>query len=193
MWLSQGPGPNSKCSKTVEVRLSARDHHWRNPRKKIIERAAQCHAKEGRPGRLGLQRISAPNWNQTQVIGLSATCLYHSAIDSCQSTEKNSIFLFILLEVFHNLQLLFCLQDCRSWIAQVEYQGQARNTRILERKPLIDTSYRIRHRLELKYFHLAHFLLIAHWVIDLEKVRTDNLKFTTDFRDLVMDGWSVTQ
>ena len=28
---------------------------------------------------------------------------------------------------------------------------------------------------------------------DLEKVRTDNLKFRTDLRDLVMDGWSVTQ
>ena len=24
---------------------------------------------------------------------------------------------------------------------------------------------------------------------DLEKVRTDNLKFRTDFQDIVMDGW----
>ena len=38
---------------------------------------------------------------------------------------------------------LFCMQDCRSRIAQVEYQGQALNTRILESKPLIDASYRI--------------------------------------------------
>ena len=45
---------------------------------------------------------------------------------------------------------------------QVEYQGQTRNTRILEHKPLIDTSYRILHRLELKYFHFAQFLLNAH-------------------------------
>ena len=29
-------------------------------------------------------------------------------------------------------------------------------------------------------------------LIDLEKVRTDNLKVSTDLRDLVMDGWSVT-
>ena len=58
--------------------------------------------------------------------------------------------------------LLFWLQNCRSQIAQVEYQGQARNTRILERKPLIDTFYCIRHRLELKYFHFAQFLLNAH-------------------------------
>ena len=38
--------------------------------------------------------------------------------------------------------------------------------------------------------------LQAHCIeqlINLEKVRTDNLKFRTDLRDLVMDGWSVTQ
>ena len=27
----------------------------------------------------------------------------------------------------------------------------------------------------------------------LEKLRTENLKFSTDLRDRVMDGWSVTQ
>ena len=34
--------------------------------------------------------------------------------------------------------------------------------RILEHKPLIDTFYRIQHRLELKYFPFAQFLLNAH-------------------------------
>ena len=68
----------------------------------------------------------------------------------------------ILVVVSCNLQQLFFVQDCSSWIAQVEYQGQARNTRVLERKPLIDTSYRSRHRLELKYFNIAQFLLNAH-------------------------------
>ena len=38
LWLSPGPWPDSKCSKTVEVArnktpLSARDYNWRNPRK----------------------------------------------------------------------------------------------------------------------------------------------------------------
>ena len=55
----------------------------------------------------------------------------------------------------------FCIQDFRSLIVQVEYQGQTRNTRILERKPLIKTSYCIQHRLELKYFHFTQFLLNA--------------------------------
>ena len=31
----------------------------------------------------------------------------------------------------------FGVQDCHSQIVQVEYQGQTRNTRILERKPLM--------------------------------------------------------
>ena len=51
------------------------------------------------------------------------------------------------------------IQDCRSWIVQREYQGQTQNFRILERKPLIDTSNRIQHRLELKYFRSAQTLL----------------------------------
>ena len=44
----------------------------------------------------------------------------------------------------------------------LEYQGQTRNKRISVRKPLINTPYRILHRLELKYFHFAQFLLNAH-------------------------------
>ena len=35
--------------------------------------------------------------------------------------------------------------------------------------------------------------MLIEQLIDLEKVRTDNLKFRTDLRDQVMDGWSVTQ
>ena len=55
------------------------------------------------------------------------------------------------------------IKDYCSRIVQVGYQGQTLNTRILERKLLIDTSYHIQHRLELKYFHFAQFLLNAHW------------------------------
>ena len=59
---------------------------------------------------------------------------------------------------------------------------------------MINASYHIQHRLELKFFHFAQFLLNAHRAAhDLEKVRTDNLKFRTDLRDQKMDGWSVTQ
>ena len=58
----------------------------------------------------------------------------------------------------------FMTRRCRTafFLFQVEYQGQARYARILERKPLIDTSYSIQHRLEVKYFHFAQFFLNTH-------------------------------
>ena len=83
----------------------------------------------------------------------------------------------------------FCSQHCRSQIVQVEYQGQTRNSRTLELKPLIDTSHRIRHILELKYFTSHNFCsMLIKQLINLEKVKTENLKFRTD-----LHGWSVTQ
>ena len=35
--------------------------------------------------------------------------------------------------------------------------------------------------------------MLFEQLIDLKKVRTDNLNFRTNFRDQVMYGWSVTQ
>ena len=69
---------------------------------------------------------------------------------------------FQFVGVSCNLERLICVQDCLSQIAQIEYQGQTQYTRILERKPLIHTSYCIQYRLELKYFLLAQFSLISH-------------------------------
>ena len=37
----------------------------------------------------------------------------------------------------------FCIQDCRSQMVQVEYQGHTRNSRILGRKPLINIAFDI--------------------------------------------------
>ena len=51
----------------------------------------------------------------------------------------------------------------------------------------IYTCYCNGHRLDLKYFHFAQFLLNAHWA------GTENLKFRTDFWDPVLDGWPVIQ
>ena len=43
-------------------------------------------------------------------------------------------------------------------------------------------------------FTLHNFCsMLIEQLIDLEKVRTDNLKFRTDLWEWVMDGWSVTQ
>ena len=35
--------------------------------------------------------------------------------------------------------------------------------------------------------------MLVELLIDIEKVRTDNLKFRANLRDRDMDGWSVTQ
>ena len=85
-----------------------------------------------------------------------ATHLNHKAIGLYQFLEKNSI-----RRISPPATNFFCVQDCSSWIVQVEFQGQTRNTRTLEHKPLIDTSYHILHILELKYFHFAQFMLKA--------------------------------
>ena len=85
---------------------------------------------------------------------------------------------------FATCNWFFCRQGCHTRIFQVEYHGQTRNTRILERKPLIrvDISYCIRHRLELKYFtsYCSHKFcsMLIKQLINLEKVGTDNLKIS---------------
>ena len=145
----------------------------------------KCEAMTGSlPRKMQLQRVSVLCWYQTQVAQLTATHLNRWAMGSCRSTEKNGI----LLKVFRNLQPLFCVQDCRSWIVQDEYLGQARNTIILECKLLIDASWRIAS-------DFARFLLIAHRAAhraQKKKARTEKFNFKTDLRNQVMDDCSVT-
>ena len=76
---------------------------------------------------------------------------------------------------FATCNRFFSVQDCRTRIFQLEYQGQTRFLRILERKPLIDTSYRIRHSLELKWnIFISHNFcsMLIEQLINLEKVKT---------------------
>ena len=121
--------------------LSARDRHWRNPRKTKSQRAQQYKSARvsvlmgsvPRKMAKGLQGVSSPGspWgNRTQVARLTASRLNHWAICSYQLAKKNGSWLV----VSRNLELLFCVQDCHSRIAQAEYQGQTRYTRILEGK-----------------------------------------------------------
>ena len=49
-------------------------------------------------------------------------------------------------------------------------------------------------RLELKVFLFTQFCsMLIEQLIDLRKVKTENLKFRTDLEDRVMNSWSVTQ
>ena len=142
--------------------------HWR----------AQCHAKwpRGKRNRAHLLRFTLTTklWNRVSWL------------------KKNSTY----LEVFRNLQPLFWVQDCRSQVVQVEYQGKARNTRILERKPLIDTSYwfdiDLPSWVEIVSLRTIFAQCSSSSSSTSEKweVRTWNLG---QIFDRVMDGWSVTQ
>ena len=147
--------------------LSARDRHWRNPRKKkyrerssikyarVSARApSQCHAKWPRRCR-AFQHYSGIEPMSPNSLQLTLTTKPLVLINCLKKTAYDSSY-------FATCNWFFCVQDCRTRTFQREYQGQTRNTRILERRPLIDTSYRIQHRLELKYFHFAQFLLNAH-------------------------------
>ena len=105
------------------------------------------------------QRVSALISNRTKVAKLTVTYFNHWAIHWYQLLEKN----YLWLVVFRHLQPIFLrtglsYSDFTSLISRPDTKYQN-----LERKPLIDTSYHIQHRLELKYFHFAQFLLNAHW------------------------------
>ena len=143
--------------------VSARDRHWRNPRKKklcntkarvSVHWQAQCHAKWQSSGR-AFQCSSGTEPKSPDSLRPGLTTKPLVRINCRKKTVHDSSY-------FATFNWFFGSQDCRAWIFQGQYQGQTRNTRILERKPLINTSYRIRHRLELKYFHFTQFLLIAH-------------------------------
>ena len=73
------------------------------------------------------------------------------------------------------------LQEYHSWIAQVESQDQTKYIRILDCKPFINTCYSIGNRFELKNFFLhSSCSMLINQLIDLRKVRAENLKFRTD-------------
>ena len=54
--------------------------------------------------------------------------------------------------------------------------------------------YGITHKLELKFFLFAQFLLNSHFeqLMNLRNLKTENLKFRTDLGDQVMSGLSET-
>ena len=81
----------------------------------------------------------------------------------------------------------FCFKDFHFQIAQVDYQGQTRYTRILDCNPFISTCYSIGQRLELKFFSSQKFCsMFIKQLLYLRKVRTVNMKFGTyhDFQTL---------
>ena len=147
-------------------------------------RRAQCHGKWQRSCRGFRHPVEVKPMSPDYLrLALTTKPWFHIELMKKTVYESESSFLATWNCFFAHRNR----QDYRSRNAQVEYQGQARYTRILECKPLINTSYRIRHRLdslELKYFTSHNFCsLLIEQLINLEKVRTENLKYRTDLRD----------
>ena len=132
-----------------------------------------------------MQRVSAPSENQTHVARLTATRLNHWAIEShrfvsiWQKMVYESSFLATWNRFFACSLRIVVLGLLT---AQVGYQVQMLYTRILERKPLIITSYCIQHRLE---FHLSWFFLHAHWAAHQPR------KLESENWELEILGWST--
>ena len=155
--------------------------YWRAQR-----RACRCtDGLSATQNDLGRQGVSAPCGDWTHDAD-SLRLLNLWAMRSYRSPEEKGLGLVVP----RNLEPIFCVQDFHSRVArvettviwtvrskQVESWSQARYNSILDHKPFIDTRYRIGHRLELKYFHFAQFLLNEHeQLIDLRKgLRTWNL------------------
>ena len=144
--------------------------HWR----------AHCHAKWPRGGK----EFQHP----PRIESMSPNSLNHWAMSSYWSPKKR-VHDSRYLATWN--QPLLCMQDCCSRISLVEYQGQTSYIRILQCKPLIDTSFGST-LIGILPLHRFCSMLIEQ-LINLKKVRSENLKFRTDLQNRVMDGWSVTQ
>ena len=159
------------CLGTVSPRTSTSTEKGKNPaserspltisKGKKLYKSACVSALTGSVPRKMAQRVWAPSGNWSHVACLTVTHLNHWAIGSNRfKTVHESSFLATCNCFLRKGLSSLSLGLLRS---NSEYLGQIRCTRIIEHKSSVDTSYRIRHRLELKYFTIfARFLLIAH-------------------------------
>ena len=148
--------------------LTAWDCHWRNLMRKKLESATigkrACQCTDG---------LSATK-NDRGAAGRFSTLLERTHV--AKHTEKNCI----LLITFCNPEPNFLVQlfsDFSSWISRAGSIVPL-YFKILDSKPFIDTYYSIGHRLELKYFHFAQFLLYAHWAAHWPQ-KSENWKLET--------------
>ena len=125
--------------------------------------------------------------------------LSHQELDPCHPTLTHR-FVSITwrkrdMTIFATCNQFFWVQDFRSRIVQVqvEYQGQTRNTRILDANLWSMHIIAFDKDKNWNIFTSHNFCeMLVKQLIDLEKVKTDNLIFRTNLRDRVIDGWSVT-
>ena len=110
--------------------------------------------------------------------GLSATQngLNRAFSTSCDLSRK-----VYMTFAYSNLEPILCVQDCHSQIAQIEYLGQIQYTRILHRKPFINTWYFVDIALDIDWslniFNVQNCCsMLIKKLINLKKVRTENFE-----------------
>ena len=178
MLSSLDPGPDSKCSKPVEVRCSCSElKPWRNPRKKIIIDSAaiwkvhvsvhwraQCHAKWPRGCR-------APCENQTWAAQHPATRLNQPWV--LVSLEKKTVYYLKCFATRGDLQQLFACRIVVLRLLRLNIKARHEISEFLNANLWsirliafnIDWSWNI--------FTSHNFcLLLIEQLIDLEKIRT---------------------
>ena len=128
-WMSPGPGPHFKCSKTVEVRCSC--YELKHCQREITTDYHDIQEKNyGEHS--NIKAGASVHW-----LGQCHTKWLRGCSKFQNSAPIDPIYI-IWLVIFHKIELIFCMQNCHCWIALVEYQDKTRYTRILDCKPFID-------------------------------------------------------
>ena len=127
----------------------------------------------------------------TQVAWLTATHLNNWTIGSYELKKKGTwLVVFRHLRTGH-IGLLFL--DCSSWLSRPDTKYENSWTQTFDPYLFLHSTY---IGVENFSLHTIFAKMLIKQLINLEKVRTDNLKFMkfrTKLRYQVMDGWSVTQ
>ena len=116
MFMSRVKTLSGACQREIAVDKIREKKNYRECIYITTRTAWQCTVTGSVPRKMakGRQRILACCENRTNVERLTKTCLHHSDIGSYQCTVKNSIWLVMS----RKLEQIFCVQECRSRIAQ---------------------------------------------------------------------------
>ena len=198
LWPSPGPWPDSKCSKTVEVRCSWSElkpcqreiatDEYKSARVSALTGSVPCKMAKGR------QKVSAPSGIRTRAARLRG---------SLQPTSTTKPAVRVSLQK-KTISILLCFATCKRCfecrivvLRLLRLNIQARHE-IPEFLSILNANLWSIHLIAFDIdwnwnvftSHMFSSLLIEQ-LTDLEKVRIQNLKFKTDLPDRVMDGWSL--
>ena len=146
--------------------LSARDFHWWNPRKKNYRECSNIKS-----ARVSALTGSAPGKWPRRGRAFQHSSGIEPRIEGIESMSPDS------LPLASTTKPLCHIKCWKKTVYDLSYFATCNRIFCIQ-------DCRSRHNF---------CSMLIEQLVDLEKVRTDKLKFRTDLRDWVMDGWSVTQ